>query len=110
MLPGEFKPPVSFAGRYARDVQDQSRAVRHLAVIVPSERFKPSHILRRNDRLMNEPIQLVESFNTLPFLPRQLLAFFADVNAMAAPAELFVRTGSAADSAKMSHAVWFRYS
>src|SRR4051812_28865524 len=41
--------------------------------------------------------------DAFPLFSRQLLAFFTDVNAMAAPTEFLVWTRPAADSAIMSH-------
>jgi hypothetical protein len=92
MMPGELEPPVSLAGKHARDLQDQSRKLRHLIVLMPGERLKASNSLRRDHRLMKEPMQLVDAFDAIPIFARDALAFFADVNAMAKPAELLLRT------------------
>jgi hypothetical protein len=92
MMPGEFEPPVPFAGRHACDFQSQSREFRHLVVLIPGERLKASNILRRDHRLMKEPMQLVEPFDAVSLFARHPLARFADVNGMTAPAELLVRT------------------
>ena len=55
--------------------------------------------LSRDNGLMKEPEQLVAPFDVIPLFPRQSLALFTDVKAMTTPAELLVRTGSAANSA-----------
>ena len=91
-MPGELEPPVSFAGKHARDFQNQSREFRHLAVLMSGERLKASNILRRDHRLMKEPMQLVEAFHAIRLFARHPLARFAGVNAMTAPAELLVGT------------------
>ena len=52
MMPGELEPPVAFAGKHARDLQDQSREFRRLVILMPGERLKASNILRRDHRLM----------------------------------------------------------
>jgi hypothetical protein len=41
---------------------------------------------------MQEPVQLVQPFDAIPPFTRQSLALFTDVDAMATPAELLVRT------------------
>lgn len=45
MLPGELEPPVSFAGKHARDLQDQSREFCHFVVLMPGERLKAGNVL-----------------------------------------------------------------
>jgi hypothetical protein len=45
MAPGELEPPVSFSGKQACDLQDQSRKFRHLVVFMPGECLKASKIL-----------------------------------------------------------------
>lgn len=110
MMPDQLKPPVSFAGKHASDLRDQSREFRHLVILMSGKRPKASNILRGDHRLMKEPMQLVEAFHAIPLFARHPLARFADVNAMTAPAELLIRTQPAADSAKLSHAMLLRYS
>ena len=102
MALGELKPAVPFAGKHARDFQDQSREFRHLVVRMPGELLEASNILGRDSGLAEKPVQLVASFDGIPFFARQSLALFAYVNPMAAAAEFLVWTGSAANSAIMS--------
>jgi hypothetical protein len=92
MMPGKLKPPVSFAGKHARDLQDQSREFCHLVVFMSGERRKAGKTRRRDSGLMKEPVQLVAPFDAIPLFAGHSLALFADVNAMATPAELLVRT------------------
>ena len=92
MMPGELEPPVSFSGKHARDRQDQSREFRHLVVLMSGERLEASNILGRDNRLMKEPVQLVAPFDAISLFVRHWPALFTDVNAMATPAELLVRT------------------
>ena len=89
-MPGELEPPVSFAGKHARDLQDQSREFRHLVVLMRGERLKASNILGRDNGLMKEAVQLVASLDAIPIFAWHSLALFADMNAMATPAELLV--------------------
>src|SRR5208282_1065349 len=105
MMSGKLEPPVSFAGKHARDLQDQSREFRHLVVLMRGERLKTSDILGRDNGLMKEPVQLVASLDAILLFARHSLAFFTDVNAMATPAELLVRTRPTTDSAIMAHAL-----
>jgi hypothetical protein len=69
------------------------------------EPFEAGKILGRDYRLAKKPMQFVEALNGIPFFARNSLALFAYMNFMATPAELFVRTCSAANSAIMSHAL-----
>ncbi len=92
MALGELKPPVPFAGKHARDLQDQSREFRHLVVTMSAERLKASNIPGGDHGLMKELLQLVQPFDAIALVARQSLAPFTDVNAMATPAELLVRT------------------
>lgn len=91
-MPGKPKPPVPLPGKHARDLQDQSALLRHLLVIMPAEGLEAGNILGRDNGLMKEPVQLVQPFDALALFARQSLALFTDVNAMAAPAKLLVRT------------------
>ena len=92
MMPGELRPSVSLTGKYARDFQDQSRRFCNLVVPMLGESLKASNILGRDNGLMKESIRLVQLIDAIPLGARQSLALFTDVNAMAAPAELLVRT------------------
>ena len=92
MVPGELEPPVSFAWDHARELQDQSREFRHLVVLLPDEHLKARNILSRDDRLVKKPVQLVAAFDALPLFARHSLALLTDVNAMATPTELLIRT------------------
>jgi hypothetical protein len=104
MVPGKLEPPVSFTREHTRDFQNYSSEFRHLVVLMPGERLQAGNILCRDHRLVKEPMQLFEAFQAIPLFVRHPLARLADVNAMAAPTELFVWTRPAANSAIMSHA------
>jgi len=92
MMPGELEPPVPLPGKHARNLQDQSRVFRHRSVLMADERREASNILVRNNRLVKESVQFIEPFDAIPLFARQSLALLTDVNAMATPAELLVRT------------------
>ena len=92
MLPGELEPSVSFAGKHARNVPYQSREFRHFVVFVAGELFEASNVPGRNNRLMEEPAQLLELFDMIPLFAWHPLTLLADVNAVATPAKLLVRT------------------
>jgi hypothetical protein len=72
---------------------------------MPAERLEASNILYRDHRLMKKTSQLIEPFAEIQLFARHSLALFADMNLMAASAELLVRTRLAANSAKVSHAL-----
>ena len=72
---------------------------------MPGQDLNASNIPGRDYGLMKEPMQLVQPFNAIQFVAWQLLALLTDVDAMAAPAELLVRTWSVAAAAIMSHAL-----
>ena len=92
MALGELGPPVPLFGKHARDLQDQNRRFCHLVVLMAGEDLKASNILGRDNGLMKKPVQLVAPLDAIPIFARHSLALFADVNAMATPAELLVRT------------------
>src|SRR5205085_1979601 len=48
MEPGELEPPVPLPGKHARNLQDQTRLLRHLPVLMAQERREASNILVRN--------------------------------------------------------------
>ena len=89
---GELEPPVPLSGKHARDLQDQSHKLRHLTISMVAEGLEASNILCRDNRLMQEPVQFIQSFDAIPLFTRQSPALFTDVNTMATPAELLVRT------------------
>ena len=105
MTQGELEPSVPLYWKHARNLQDQSRESRHLVVPMPGEGLKASNIPGRDNRLMKEPVQVVAPFDAFPRFARHSLAFFEDMNAMATPAELLIRTRPTADSAIMAHAL-----
>lgn len=105
MTPGEFEPPFSFSGKHPRDLQYESCELRYVLIAVPGEGLKASNIRAGDIGLIEEPVQLVPPFDAILLFLRQPLALLADVDAMASPAELLVRTRPAADSAIMAHAL-----
>src|SRR6266446_1104995 len=103
MTPGELEPPVPFPGKHTRKLQNQSRLLSELGVLMAAEGLEASNILRRNDRLVKESVQLVEPLDAIAFFARHPLTFLAKVNAMATPAEALIRTRPTAYSAIMRH-------
>ena len=71
---------------------------------MPGEGPETRNVLGRDGGLMKETMQLVPPFDSISLFARPLLALFTDVNAMATPAELLVRTRPTTDSAIVSHA------
>src|SRR4051812_32073134 len=72
-------------------------------ILMPGKALQASDVLAGDIGLIEETVQLLGKFDAFPLFSRQLLAFFTDVNAMAAPTEFLVWTRPAADSAIMSH-------
>jgi hypothetical protein len=105
MALGKLEPPVPLSREHTRNLEDQSREFRHFVIRMGRERLEASNILGRNRGLLKESMQLLESFDAVPLFARQSLAVFADMDAMAKPAELLVRTRPTTDSAKVSHAL-----
>lgn len=90
MASGELEPTVSFRWNNADNLPDQSRMLRHLPVRMVAKSLEASDIPTRDHRLMKEPMQLAQPFDAIACFTRRSLAFLADVDAMAAPAELLV--------------------
>jgi hypothetical protein len=69
MALGELEPPVSVAGKHARDLQDQSREFRDFVVLMRGEGLQTGKILGRHKGLSKEPVQLVAPFNAILRIP-----------------------------------------
>ena len=92
MTPGEFEPAVPLPWKNARNLQDQSGVLRYRLVLMTAEGLEAGNIPCRNDRLVKESMQLVQSFDAVALFARQSLALLTNVYAVATPAELLVRT------------------
>jgi hypothetical protein len=54
MAPGELEPPVSFAGKHARDLQDQSREFCDFVVLMRGEGHQTGNVLGGNEDVTND--------------------------------------------------------
>jgi hypothetical protein len=66
--------------------------LRHLPIRIAAEAFEAGNIPCRDDRLVKESMQFVQSLKAVALFARQWLALLTNVNAVAAPAKLLVRT------------------